>query len=341
MSFFSFSRNVGIDLGTSQTRIYIPYRGVIFDEPSKLAFEGDGKKRLICVGECAEEMVGRAPNHINIHTTVSRGAIQDEHIAEKYLHSAIRQAQGILRFFRSDILISVPTGATSMEQRAAIQTCKRTGARSVFTEQNAILAAFGVGMHRDELRGRMVTDIGAGLTETAVISLGGMSSYRSERVGGNDMDTSIVRHIQQRYHLLISENVARQVKEKIGTVAVSDTPKGIKVKGSDMNNNLPRIIHINSNDVAEAIQEEVRKILDTIASVFQGTRPELTSDILEKGVILTGGVANLNGLDRAVEKHINAPVQVADHPEHAVIRGIGKSIQTEHLNFHRQTLLAR
>lgn len=211
-----------------------------------------------------------------------------------------------------------------MEQRAIIQTCKRAGIRHIFTEQNAILAAFGIGMHRDELRGRMIADIGAGLTEAAVISLGGMSSYQVEKVGGNDMDESILQYLQQRYQILVSKKVARQAKEKIGSVFSSDTPEEVKVKGSDMKTNLPRIIRINSNDIAEAIQGEVEKILETIAGVFRRTKPELTSDILEKGVVLTGGVAKLKGIDEAVKKSINAPVIIADDPEHAVIRGLVK-----------------
>ena len=263
------------------------------------------------------------------------GAIQDEKTTEQYLKEIFDRSDGMFTFLRRDVLIGVPTNATNMQQRTMVQTCRRSGTRNVFTEQNAILAAFGVGMHKDELYGRMVTDIGAGLTETAVISLGGTSSSSTIAVGGNAMDISIVKYIEKRYQLLISENTARKIKEKIGSVVHSSTPKILRVKGSDFHNRLPRVIQITSNDVADAVQGEVAMILEAVASVFQRTPPELTSDIIDRGLILTGGVAKLHGLNTEISKHINVPVQVADDPEHAVIRGIGRSIQSGHLNFHK------
>ena len=336
-----FSRDIGIDLGTARTRIFIPYRGVVSDEPGALALDSNNNS-LICVGDCADKMIGRVPSNIEVHTITTHGAIQDEKIAERYLRSILkRNARGLFSLFKKDVLIGAPTNATSMEQRAVVQTCKRAGAREVFIGQNAILAAFGVGTHRDELHGRMVVDIGAGLTEAAVISLGGMSSWNTIKVGGDDMDKSIVDYIRTRYQLLISPDAARKIKEKIGSVIVTDRPKDLRVRGSDARSKLPRIIRVSSNDIAEAIQGEVRKILETIASVFQNTPPELTSDILEKGIILTGGVANLEGISLAVEKYINAPVHIAEDPGHAVIRGIGRSIQIGHLNFHKQALLSK
>ena len=341
MPFFSLSRDIGIDLGTSRTRIYVPYRGVVFDEHSKLAYESNAMKKLICMGNTAHEMVGRANEDVVVCNTVHRGAIQDEKIAEQYLHTALKKIQSILLLFRNDILIGTPTEVTSMEQRAIVQTCKRVGARHVITDQNTILAALGVGIHRGDLHGRMVTDIGAGVTESAVISLGGMSSYRSVKVGGNDMDNSIVRYVRQHYQLLISPDVARRVKERIGTAVTVSEPRELKVRGSDLSTRLPRVIRVNSNDIASAVEREVKSIVETIVSVFQDTPPELTADIIEKGVILTGGVANLKGIAKVVEREINVPVYIADDPEHAVIRGIGRSIQTGHLNFHRRSVFLK
>ena len=235
----------------------------------------------------------------------------------------------------------MPTNATGMEQRAVVQTCKRAGARNVFVGKNAILAAFGIGTHRDELRGRMVADIGAGLTEAAVISLGGMSSWNTVKVGGDDMDRSIVEYIKTRYQLLVSRETAKKIKEKIGSVITVGSPKEVRVRGSDARNKLPRIIRVSSNDIADAIRNETQKILRTIADVFKETPPELTSDILEKGIVLTGGVANLGGIADVVEEYVNAPVHIADDPEHAVIRGIGRSIQIGHVDFHRRALLSK
>ena len=332
MGVFSFSRNIGIDMGTSRTRLYVPYRGVVFDEPSIVALK---KADLASIGGNAKEMMERANRSVEAQHIIMCGAIQDEGMVERYLREVFKRSHGMLAFIRRDALVGVPTGATNMQQRSAIQTCRRAGVRHVFTEENAILAALGVGMHKDELHGRMVADIGAGLTETAVISLGGASSSSTVRVGGNDMDRSIVAYVKKHHQLLISEGTARRIKEKIGSAISSVNPKEVKVKGGDARSKLPQVVRVTSNDIADAIRGEVSVIMDAVASVFQGTPPELTSDIIDRGLILTGGVAKLHGLDTEISKHINVPVQVADEPEHAVIRGVGRSIQSGHLNFHK------
>ena len=332
MGFFSFSRNMGIDLGTSHTRVYVPYRGIVFDGPSVLASD---KKNSVCIGNDAREMLGRSPKGAEIQCIVTRGVVQDERTAEQYLRNVFKQFQGLFRFLRYDALTNVPTNATNMQQRAIMQTCRRSGVRNVFTEANAVLAAFGVGMHKDELHGRMVADIGAGLTETAVISLGGASSSSTVKVGGNDMDESIVESIKRQYQLVVSSDTARRIKEKIGSALQVDSPKELQVKGGDLHSKLPRVIRVTSNDVADAIRDEVDMILKAVADVFQNTPSELVSDIIDRGLVLTGGVAKLHGLDVEISKHINVPVQVADNPEHAVIRGIGRSIQSGHLDFHK------
>lgn len=325
-------------MGTARTRLYVPYKGIVFDEPSIVALD---KNEMICIGGDAKEMMERANKRAEAHPIITCGAIQDEKMVEQYLRKVFKQSNGMLKFIRRDALIGVPTKATSMQQRSAIQTCRRAGMRHVFTEENAILAALGVGMHKDELHGRMVTDIGAGLTETAVISLGGASSSSTVQVGGNDMDKSIVAHVERQHQLLISEGTARRMKEKIGSAMQMANPKEIQVKGGDARNKLPRIVRVTSNDIADAVREEVKTILDAIASVFQSTPPELTSDIIDRGLILTGGVAKLHGLDVEISKHINVPVHVADEPEHAVVRGIGRSMQSGHLNFHKWVIKSK
>ena len=338
MGIFSFSRNIGIDLGTARTRVYVPYRGIIFDEPSIIASDKSGE---VYIGRDAKEMFDRTVENATVRHCVARGVIQDERLAEQYLRKVIKQSNGILSFLRRDALNGVPTNATNMQQRSAIQTCRRVGIRHVFIEQNAVLAAIGVGMHQDELQGHMVADIGAGLTETAVISLGGMSSSNSVPVGGSDMDRSIVGHVKKHYQLLIGVGTARKIKEKIGSAIQMAAPREITVKGGDARSKLPRTVRITSNDIADAIRGEVGAILDAVASVFQSTPPELTSDIIDRGLILTGGVAKLHGLDTEISKHINVPVQVADDPEHAVIRGIGRSIQSGHMNFHKWVIKSK
>ena len=341
MGILSFSRDIGVDLGTSRTRVYVPHKGVVFDEPSVAAFDPGSEETLVCVGNAAKEMVGRTDDRVRVCPTIVSGVVQDERVVEQYLEESLRQSRGVLRFIRHDMLIGMPTKATSMEQRAVLQVCKRAGARNVFTEQNAVLAALGIGAHKEELRGRMVADIGAGLTEAAVISLGGMSSANSVKVGGDDMDMAIARHIRHQHQLLISKDTARRVKETIGSVIPTDEPQEVQVKGSDAHTRLPRIITLTENDIADAVKEVVEQILEAIATVFQSTPPELTSDIIDQRITLTGGTAKLKGLDKVIAEHINAPVQVADDPEHAVIRGISRSMQTGHLSFHKQVLLAR
>ena len=339
MALFPFSRNIGIDLGTHKTRVYVPYSGIVFNEPSILAL--DKNKNVMCVGKSAYEMSGRAPEDIEIHKTIFRGIIQDEELAEKYLNFIFKRMRGVMRFFKNDVLVGIPTNATGMEQRAIIHTCKLAGARNVCVGINSILSAYGIGMHADELRGRMVTSIGAGLTESAVISLGGMSSHSSIKIGGDDMDVSIVEHVRQKYHLNISVDAARIAKESIGHIEILKVPKETKVKGNDVTSKLPRIVKINSNDISRAIASDIKKILENIANVFQNTPPELTSDIIEKGIVLTGGSSNLNDIAITVERYINTPVRIADDPESATIRGIGKSIQTGHVDFHKKSLLLK
>lgn len=343
MSFFSFSRDVGVDFGTFRTRIFVPYKGVVFDEPSVVAVD-DKTRSFVCMGNYAKEMEGRTIEGMQVTDVLSRGVVQDEQIAEQYLRGGLKQSHGFLsiaNFLRHDVLVNVPTDITSMEERAVIQTCKRAGARNVFAEKSVILAALGIGTPRDELRGRMIVDIGAGLTEAAVISLGGMSSSSSVRVGGNDVDRSIVHYIGDRHQLLISKETAREMREKIGSVLMVQNPEEIKIKGNDAQNRLPRVVSVTSNDIADAIYKEMGRIFTTIEKVFQSTPPELTSDIIDRGIVLTGGTAKLRGMDEAIERHIGVPVQVANDPEHAVIRGIGRSIQTGHLDFHKQALLTR
>ena len=341
MGFFSLSRNVGIDLGTSRTRVYVPNRGVVFDEPSVLALSANGSD-LLCIGKAAGEMIGRVSGGEQVHDIVIRGMVQNEHIAERFLREIFSKISGFFKFFRRDAVVGVPTNATGMQRRAIMQVCRRAGLRNVFTECNTILAAAGAGMYRDDLRGRMVADIGAGFTEASVISLGGAGSGSSVvHVGGNDMDRSIVSYVEQEYGLLISEETARKVKERVGSAVVEDESREVRVKGNDARDRLPKILRITSNDIAHAVREETDAILHAVASVFRETSPDLTSDIIDNGLILTGGVAKMHGLDTEISRFINVPVHVADESGHAVIRGIRKSIQSGHLHFHKMVMRSK
>lgn len=339
-------REIGIDIGTSRTRIYIPYRGIVFDEPSVISFYSDAPHSdtysdILCIGDCSEEMRGRAPGEVLVKQLVINGAIQNQEHVRLYLTHALKKVKGVLQLIRSDALINIPVSSTSMENRTFIDTCRKSDLRNVYREHSVILAAFGVGTQQDELRGRMVADIGAGITEVGVISFGGINSKGAVKIGGDDMDQKIVDYVENNYNIIISIDAARKIKEKIGSVILNDKPKEIRVKGGDLKTKLPRTITVTSNDVAEAVSDTLEEIIGVISRVFQDTPPELISDIIDRGIILTGGLSNLLNIDKVIERAVNAPVYVAEKPEQAVIRGIGRIMQTKHISFHKNKLLSK
>ena len=320
---FSFSNGMGIDLGSSRTRIYVRGKGVIFDAPSTFVRDIDTDK-LLFLGKRVEEVRGRTSLNLEVLSIVNRGTVIDQKYAVKYLRHAIEEVGGIFSFIKQDVLIGVPTEASNVEQRIIVEVCRKSGAKSVSSECNALLAAFGVGIKRDDYRAWMLVDIGAGLTEIGIISFGGLGRAKSVKVGGSDMDEAIARHIKNKYKLNISTDVAEVAKRTIGSANQQADGGSMQINGSDAVTKLPRSITITSQDIADGIQLELKKIIDAIGHIFQETPPEITSDIIERGIVLVGGVAQLQHLAPVIKSAINAPVYVADDPSNAVIRGISK-----------------
>lgn len=324
---FSLLRDIGVDIGTSRTRIYLPNKGIVFDEPSFLVFN-TRTKELISWGAHTDEVRGRASADIEVVQIMRHGIIENQRHATQYLRHTFREIIGLFSFLRKDVLVGIPTAASNLEQRTMLEVCRKAGAKNVYPESNALLAALGVGVQQDDFRGWMIVDIGAGLTEVGVISFGGLNSHKTVKIGGNAFDAAIVAYTKNKYKLDISREVAEKAKCAIGSADVQEEGETTEIHGADLTTKLPRTITVTSKDIAEAIQPELLKIIETTGSVFHNTPPEITADIIERGIVLVGGGAQLRDIDKAIKRFINTPVQVASDPAHAVIKGIGRRLQT-------------
>ena len=332
-----FKNDIGIDFGTSRTRIFLEGKGIVFNEPTALIKDSLG--RTTHLGEAAYDLIGRSKKHHKfLVRPINRGVIDNQDYAAEYIRYALRKSKGLFNIFRSDATVSISADINNMEERVLINTCRNAGVRNVFTEKKVILSAFGTGMHGNEIRGRIVADIGAGTTEVGILSLGGIISENAIKFGGLDMDKSIINHIREKYLLEIGEYTAEKIKRKIGAASILPSPTSAKIQGSDVNTKLPKVIKINSNDVVDAIQDDLRKIVDIIAQVFESSPPEITTDIIESGIILTGGVSKLPGIAEVVDRHINTKVNLTVEPELSTIRGIGKLIKTHHMRYHKKVV---
>ena len=337
-----FSRQIGIDFGTYCIRIYKPEDGVVFNEASSISFSGGEKeKNIISFGEHSEEMKGRTPDSIMVEHIINRGTVQNQSHTEKYIKEALKYVNGFSNIFKYDAVINIPLSNSSMEVRSIFQACKNAGIREIYSDYSVLFAGLGSGSSKNDLTGKMVADIGAGTTEVAVISFGGINNSGYEKIGGIDLDQDIVDYTLERYKVHISKEIARQVKETVGSAIRSEKETSIDVTGNDTKKKLPKVIKLTSNDVQEATEETIRKIIKVIARVFRDTPPELTSDIINHGIVLTGGVAKMPGLAKIIEKSVNTPVTVASNPDLAVIYGIGKSIKSNHVSFHNKSLMSK
>lgn len=334
-----FSRDIGLDIGTSNTRVFLPKRGVVYEGPSVVALNEEGE--VVAFGKDAKDMLGRAPSGVNVHEILKNGAIEDHVIAEKYLSYVLRGVRSAFQILKPDIVVSFSSNTTSIEQRAIVEVCKKIGARRVFPEQKIILASLGVGITKEETRGRMLADIGGGTTEAAVISLGGLLDNTSVAIGGKDLDYALIKYIKDRYSINISRTIASKIKIEIGTLDGNKEEKSIKVKGSDLSTGLPKVVRVSSSDFLNAVQKEVKGMVDSISSIFFNTPPEITSDIVEKGIILTGGLAHLDGMAAYISNSVGVPVKIATDPSHSVIRGIGKLIKLGYFDYHKRALLSK
>lgn len=317
-----FSKDIGIDLGTANVLIHVKGKGVVLDEPSVVTIESD-TKRVLAVGEDARKMIGRTPGNIMTIRPLRDGVIADFAITEAMLKYFINRVGGRTWSSRPRILICAPTNITSVEQKAIREAAERSGAKDVFLEEEPKAAAIGAGMDIFQPSGNMVVDIGGGTTDVAVLSMGDIVTASSIKMAGDKFDESIVRYIKNKYKLLIGERTSEDIKINIGTVRPGGRQDEMDIRGRDMASGLPLTITISSSEIQEALWEPVSAIVAAAKSVLERTPPELSADIIDRGVILTGGGAMLNGLDELLAEELRVPVLIAEDPMHCVVKGTG------------------
>lgn len=332
-----FIKKIGIDLGTANVVVFIPNKGIVVNEPSVVAVSLLDNK-VLAVGNEAKEMVGRTPDTIVATRPLKDGVIADYRVTEAMLKYFIGKVSGKFRFFRPEVMISVPAGITSTEKRAAIDATIRAGAKAAYVVKEPILAAIGAEIPIHEPQGSMIINIGGGTSEVAVISLGGIVSATSARVGGNKFDKAIADYIKRKHGLAIGDRTAENIKIKIGSALAQVKEDYMDIKGRDLSGRLPKIVRISSNEVTEALQDELRDVINAIKKVLQDTPPELAADIMDKGMILSGGGALLRNLDKLIAKTIDVPCYVADDPLFCVARGTGKAL--DNLEIYKKTLIS-
>lgn len=333
-----FVKRIGIDLGTANILVYVPKKGVIINEPSVVAVSLDDN-RIMAVGTEAKEMLGRTPETITATRPLKDGVIADYRITEAMLRYFINKAAGGVRLFRPEVMVSVPAGVTSTEQRAVIDATMQAGAKAAYIIKEPVAAAIGADIPIAAPAGNMVVDIGGGTSEVAVISLGGIVACASARVGGDKMDQAISNYIRKKYNLAIGDTTAEGVKIKIGTATPMSPHEelSIEINGRDMITGLPKSLTITSNETAEAVKDELDQIIGAVRSVLEQTPPELSADIINQGMILTGGGSLLRNLDKLITEATGVPCYLGDDPLTCVARGTG--IALDHLDDYKKSIL--
>lgn len=330
-----FVRKIGIDLGTANTLVFIPGKGIVVNEPSVVAVSITENK-VLAIGNDAKNMLGRTPDTIIANRPMKDGVIADYRVTEAMLRYFINKVSGRLRFFKPEVVISIPAVVTSTERRAVIDAAIRSGAKAAYVIKEPVLAALGAGIPINSPAGNMIIDIGGGTSEVAIISLGGIVSAHSARVGGNRLDQAISEYIKRKYGLVIGDRTAEEIKIQIGSAIPLMKEDHMEIRGRDLTGGLPKTIKISSNEVTEAIQDELREIIAVIKQVLQETPPELAADVMDKGMVMSGGGALLRNLDQLITRTIEVPCYVADDPLLCVIKGIG--IALENLEIYKRTI---
>jgi rod shape-determining protein MreB len=332
-----FIKKIGIDLGTTNVLVYVPKKGIVVNEPSVVAIsKADGK--VLAVGLEAKDMIGRTPDSIIADRPLKDGVIANYHTTEAMIRYFINKAMGGVRLFRPEVMVAVPGGITSTERRAVIDATIAAGARAAYIIKEPIVAAIGADIPIGAASGNMIIDIGGGTAEIAVISLGGIVSSGSVRVGGNKFDRSIVDYIRHKYNLAIGERSAEEIKMSVGSAMFMDKPLSMEVKGRDMINGLPRILTVTSDDTTEALHDDLDMLMNAIKEVLHRTPPELSADVIDKGIILSGGSAQLRNLDELIAQATGVPTYVAEEPLLCVAKGTG--IALENLESYKRSILA-
>src|SRR6187551_1609697 len=323
-----FSNDLAIDLGTANTLIYVKGEGIVCNEPSVVAVQKDarGGRRVLAVGAEAKKMLGRTPGNIIAIRPLKDGVIADFEITEAMLRYFIQKIHNRRTLVRPRIIVGVPFGITEVEKRAVRESAESAGAREVYLIEEPMAAAIGSGLPITEPTGNMIVDIGGGTTEVAVISLSGIVFSKSVRVGGDKMDEAIVAYMKRKYNLAIGEQTAERIKVTIGNAYALEEQLSMEVKGRDMVAGIPKTVVVNSDEIREALAEPINAIVDAVLLALERTPPELAADILDKGVVLTGGGALLKNLDVLLREETGLPVMVADDPISAVVLGSGKTL---------------
>lgn len=335
----AFTRKLAIDLGTTNTLIYVPRRGIVLQEPSVVAVSLD-ENAVLAIGKEAKEMIGRTPESIVAHRPLKDGVIADYRVTEAMLRYLLQKVGASVRFLRPEVLVSVPAGITSTERRAVVDATMSAGARAAFLIKEPIAAAIGAGIPIGESSGHMIVDIGGGTTEAAIISLGGIVTAHSARVGGNRFDAAIMEHIRKRYGVVIGEPTAETIKIAIGSAVPDEISRQYSIRGRDVASGLPREVVISSLEVTEALKHELEDVILAIKYVLQETPPELAADVIDKGIVLSGGGALLRQMDQLISRAISVPCYVADDPLVCVAKGAGAALENLHV-YKRSVLLTK
>ncbi|MBE6152220.1 MAG: MreB/Mrl family cell shape determining protein [Firmicutes bacterium] len=325
-----FAKDIGIDLGTANVLIYVKGQGIVLNEPSVVAIDAETKKPL-AVGSEARDMLGRTPGSVIAIRPMKDGVIADFDVTEIMLNHFIRKVNGKSFFSRPRILICCPSNITGVEKNAIKEAAERTGAKKVFLEEEPKVAAVGAGMDIAKPSGNMVIDIGGGTTDIAILSLGGIVTSSSIKVAGNTFDADIVKYIKDKYKLLIGDRTAEDIKMTVGNVYPDSKPEKMQVRGRDLVTGLPHTITVTSEEVEEALRESIYTIIHTAKGVLEKTPPELSADIIDKGIVITGGGALIKGFDQLLAHELKVPVFVAESPLTCVVEGTGILLDNLHL----------
>jgi rod shape-determining protein MreB len=333
-----FARKIGIDLGTCNSLVFIPGKGVVLREPSVVAVTLSENK-ILAVGEAAKEMTGRTPDTIRVYRPLKDGVIADYRVTQAMLRYFIDKIMGPFRFLKPELMIGIPAGITSTERRAVIEAGMAAGAKQVFVAKEPILAAIGAGIPINSCSGYMIVDIGGGTSEVAIISLGGIVTSYSLRTAGDKMDYAIGDFIKKKYNLAIGERTAEEIKIKIGTALPQKGENFLEIRGRDLILGLPRNIKISSNEIAEAVSDPLSEIVQLIKAVLRDTPPELSADIMDKGMVLSGGGALLRNIDELIAKSTGVPCFIADEPLLCVAKGTG--VVLENLDVYKKSIMSK
>jgi rod shape-determining protein MreB len=333
-----FVKKLGIDLGTTNTLVYVPEKGIVLNEPSVVAISKDDHK-ILAIGNKAKEMIGKTPDAIIAYKPIRDGVIADYKVTEAMLKYYINKALPKFNIFKPEVMVSVPSGVTSTERRSVIEVAIKAGAKNAFVVKEPVLAAIGAGIPIHEASGRIIVDVGGGTTDVAVISLGGIVCANSVKCAGNKMDKSIIEYMKKAHNLVIGETTAEEIKIEIGSAMPLEEEMVMKVKGRDATSGLPRTVEVKTNEITKAIDKELKQIILAIKSVLQETPPELSRDIIDNGIIMSGGTSQLRHFHVLVERRTGVRAELANEAIFCVSKGTGLALT--HLDVYKKSILAK